>query len=92
MAYQAIVTKYIGPTNTRGSYIKASASAGNVTFAYDDSLSSNANHAAAAEKLATKFKWRGHWYSGGMPGGHGYVFVCTRADIGEQPDFVTQGE
>lgn len=92
MAYQAIVTKYFGATNTRGSYIKASAQAGNVTLEYDDALNANENHAAAAQKLALKFKWKGHWFSGGLPGGHSNVFVCTRVDIGEQPDFVTPGE
>jgi hypothetical protein len=37
-AYQAIVTKYIGPTNTRGSRIKARAAAGSITLSRDDSL------------------------------------------------------
>ena len=72
---QAIVTKYIGPTNFRGSRIKASAYAGSVTIEYDAGLSTEANHLAAARKLAEKFKWRGKWVAGGMPSETGNVYV-----------------
>lgn len=75
---QAIVTKYFGPTNSRGSRIKASADAGTVYVPYDYALNVEENHAAAARKLAEKFGWTtenyGQIIQGGMPGG-GYVFV-----------------
>jgi len=77
---QAIVTKYFGPGNVKGSRIKATASAGSVTIPYDHSLNTDANHAKAAEALARKFSWVGYWCGGGMPEGNGNVFVCVEID------------
>jgi hypothetical protein len=71
---QAIATHYIGPTNTRGSRVKAQCEAGSVTLEWDDSLNQTMNHAAACRALLTKLDWRGHWYMGGIRG-RGYVFV-----------------
>jgi hypothetical protein len=76
-SYQAITTKYLGPSNVRGSRIKASAAAGSVIVSYDDSLNSENAHAAAAAKLAEKFGWTGKYYIGGLPDDRGYVFVCA---------------
>lgn len=78
--FQAITTKYIGPSNTRGSRIKATAAAGSVTIEYDDGLNSAANHSKAAEALAVKYGWRGNWLMGGMPEGTGYCFVCSSGE------------
>ena len=79
--FQAIVTKYYGPTNTRGSRIKATAAAGSVTVSYNCGLSQGDNHKAAAEALARKFGWVGTYARGGMPCEGGDVFVCIdRAD------------
>lgn len=73
---QAISTKFIGPTNTRGSRIKASAQAGSMTFPYDHSLSASMNHAAAAKKFADKYEWNGVWVGGGGVNRNGdMVFV-----------------
>lgn len=79
MHVQAIVTKFFGPTNARGSRIKAKASAGSVTVSYNHSLSPSANHKAAALALAAKMDWKGEWFSGGMPSEDGDVFVCAKA-------------
>lgn len=54
---QAIITKYRGATNTRGSHIVATAAAGRVTMPYDHALDLEANHAAAANKLMAKLEW-----------------------------------
>jgi len=54
---QAILTKYLGPTNFRGSRIKATASAGSITVEYDNALSSEQNHRHAARMLQQKFQW-----------------------------------
>jgi hypothetical protein len=73
---QAIVTKYIGPTNVRGSRVKATAQAGSVTLHWDNSLNSDQNHKAAALALATKLDWSyGQWVSGGLPDGT-TAWVC----------------
>lgn len=73
---QAIITKYIGPTNSRGSRIKASASAGSVTIGYDDALGVEDNHHAAALALAIKMGWEkyGKLISGGTETGFVFVF------------------
>ena len=73
--FQANTTKYIGPTNFRGSRIKATAAAGSVNIPSDGSLSLDARHAKAAQALAEKFGWSGVWYAGGMPDGRGNVYV-----------------
>lgn len=52
---QAIQTKYIPATNTRGSRIKATCERGSVTIPYPDELSGHACHIAAADALVAKF-------------------------------------
>ena len=78
LACQAIVTKYHGPTNTRGSRISASAGAGRVSVGYDHRLNQEQNHAAAARALAEKMEWSGELAQGGMPDSSGYAFVFIR--------------
>ncbi|WP_338821712.1 hypothetical protein [Bradyrhizobium septentrionale] len=87
--YQAILTKYLSATNTKGSRIKASAAAGNITLHLDHALSSEANHAKAAEALAEQFGWAGSWQMGSMPSDSGFCFVCGCA--GDEPAFITGG-
>lgn len=77
MIRQAVVTKWIGPTSTRGSRVKATASAGSITLHWDHTLNPEQNHMAAAKALAEKFSWKGDWYAGGMPNDSGYCFICT---------------
>ncbi len=84
--FQAIVTKFIGPTNVRGSRVKATAAAGSVILQWDHSLNSEDNHAAAAKALANKMGWHGEWFDGGMPGNSGNCYVC--ADVA--PAFITR--
>lgn len=78
---QAIVTKYFGPTDHRGSRIKAVCEAGSLTVAWDYALDVEANHHAAAVALATKLGWTTEWYgdlvTGGMAGS-GYCHVFGR--------------
>ena len=75
MIYQAIVTKFLAPTNTQAGRIKATAAAGSVTVPYDHSLSQKGNHDVAARTLAEKKEWAGLWIAGGMPGSDGNVYV-----------------
>lgn len=73
---QAIKTKYLCPTNFRGSRIKASCQAKSKTFSWNDSLNSSANHVKAAKALATELGWNyGVWVGGDLPDGS-TVFVC----------------
>ena len=82
MMYQAITTKYIAPSNVKGSRVKASAAAGSVTLHWDNALNTAENHLVAARKLAEKFKWHGEWYGGGQHNTSGFVFV-----LANQPAF-----
>lgn len=75
---QAIVTKYHGPTNTRGSRISARAYAGRVSVPYEYALSVEENHAAACRAFAAKFGWFGTWIAGANPDQTGNTY-CMRA-------------
>jgi hypothetical protein len=72
---QAIETKYLGATNSRGSRIKATAWAGSVTVCFDYQLNPDQNHKAAADALIAKLGWQGKFAQGGNAKGDGYVFV-----------------
>jgi hypothetical protein len=71
--YCAITTKYFGPTNSRGSRVKAKCDAGSVTVAWNYSLGIPGNHRAAAKALADKMGRTGAWVGGSI--GEGYAFV-----------------
>lgn len=49
-----ITTKYLGPTNFKGSRIKASSEKGSVTLSYASELDGTMNHCRAALHLALK--------------------------------------
>jgi hypothetical protein len=78
---QSISTRYIGPTNTRGSRVKARSSSGlSITLSWDDTLDSPANHTSAARALAVKLSWCGTWVGGASPDDRGYVYVNDDGD------------
>lgn len=54
---QAIRTRYYGPSNMRGSRIKAQCDAGSLTIPYDHALDIEGNHVAAREALLIKLGW-----------------------------------
>lgn len=98
---QAIVTRWLSPTNTRPSRVKASALAGSVIISWDHALSAEGNHAAAAKALADKFGWRGYWFAGAIRGSSGYAFVQTcrntmaavdQSVLADYAHFVTEGK
>lgn len=79
---QSIATKYLGPTDARGSRVKATSSSGlSVTRPWDDALSIDENHAKAAIALCVKLTWKGRLAVGAAYKGDGnvYVFVDTDA-------------
>lgn len=78
---QAIITKYLGPTNHRGSRIKVKAYAGSKTYAWDYSLDVNENHTKAAVTFAEELGWldRGETLMGGsLPDNTGNCYVITK--------------
>jgi hypothetical protein len=72
---QAIETKYVRATNTRGSRIKATAWGGTITIGYDYALDTDGAHKAAADALIAKMGWNGTFAQGGNVKGDGYYFV-----------------
>ena len=76
---KAIVTKYHGPTDTRGSRISASDEDGNrISISYPDELNSADAHAKAAGVLCDKLGWHGSLVSGSLK--NGFVFVWDMND------------
>lgn len=57
-ALQAITTKYLPPTNTRGARIKATAACGSITIPWDHALNPCENHHAAARAFTERMEWR----------------------------------
>ena len=81
---QAIQTKYICPTNFRGSRVSARCQAGRITVEWDNRYDVDLNHRNAAEKLQRKLGWDkdgyGRMVSGCLPDGS-YVFVFDRDGV-----------
>ena len=77
---QAILTKYIGPGNVRGSRIKVTAQAGTIYVAWDDAKGHHDNHDAAAKVFIRKMGWFGSWYVGSLPDGSGVYVWANRSD------------
>ena len=72
---QAILTKFLGPTDHRGARVKATCDAGSVTIAWDYAHDPVRNHELAAEALCKKLGWAYPMVQGGI--GNGYAFVFT---------------
>ena len=69
---QAILTRYHGPTNYRGSRISADYAGGRVYVGYEHELNLAENHANAANVLVHKLEWNtdnGKWVGGTIPSG-----------------------
>jgi hypothetical protein len=83
---QTITTSYAGPTNTRGSRVLVKSWLKNKAFGWDYSLSSEANHKAAAQQLVDvlnvdrvakgygDFQWS-IVAGGSMPDGKGNAYI-----------------
>lgn len=85
---RAITTKWLGPTNSSGSRVRATAhkgQGGSVVHHWDYGIANNVpgvsdiegNHIAAARKLAERLGWPGQWFMGGLPTEDGYAFVLV---------------
>ncbi len=73
---KAIVTKYHGATDTRGSRITASDEDGNrTTIPYPHELSGQAVHRKAADALCAKMGWPGKLAGGSLRDGYVFVFL-----------------
>jgi hypothetical protein len=84
---QAIITKFLGPTNSKGPRVKARCDAGSITVNWVGSYGSDTNHFMAAKALAEKLGWTGDSYGsllgGSLPDGKGHCFVFVLRRQGE---------
>lgn len=80
---QAISTKYLPATNTRGSRVKASSASGlSVTVPYPHELSGMACHWEAAKALVAKLGWEAdEFVGGGTPTGYVFIALEYRAGV-----------
>lgn len=84
----SIVTKFYGPTNTRGSRVVATATMKNAracgmtaSYPYDHASNSVEAHKNAARLLVEKCKWSGEWVMGDNgPGSYVFVFVSSATE------------
>jgi len=73
---KSVETRYLGPTNYRGSRIKATDGDGNsITVSYD--YGAHEPHDIAAQAFLDKMGWSGKWISGSSASGRGRVYVCV---------------
>jgi len=88
---QAIVTKYIKPTNTKGARVKAtSCGSFSVTVPFD--YEGN-EHETAARELCKKLKWEFSHVPGVLPDGStAWVFVSRPKNLSERIQSIAQGE
>ena len=79
--YRAITVKYLGPTNSRGARVKASAGGtqGNVTLPFRHDLSMEQNIAAAVDELLLRYEWDNPYVLGALADGT-YVAVAVLSD------------
>lgn len=70
---QAILTKYLGPTNTKGSRIKASCAKGSIIIPYPHEFDVTTAHNFAANRLSEVMEWDNQYYgeliTGQLPSG-----------------------
>jgi hypothetical protein len=83
--YHAIITKFAGPTNHRGSRIIANCAHKRAIVSCNHALNGIDNHRQAAVSVALLMGYDplptlgGPWYMGEMPDGTGYAFVRVEA-------------
>lgn len=97
----SIITKFLGPTNTRGSRVSATLSdhgsemarasdkPSRIVVDWDHRHNPEENHRLAAFALAKRLGWDGEWVGGDAPGSAGYVFVRALAHA---PRFTVESE
>lgn len=72
---QAIETRFFGPTETRGSRIRASCEGGSLYVPYDHALDREANHREACKRLCEKLCWDSDRFFGGWLASGQYAWV-----------------
>lgn len=81
---QAIITKYLGPTDYKPARVRATCQAKSIIVSWDDGLDIDGNHDAAAHRLAGELGWLEHssLAGGGLPDGTGNAYVLIPSGSG----------
>lgn len=74
---QAIQTKYLGPTNYKGSRVKATCAAKTITMEWNHEINSEENHRSAAYMLTSVLRWQVILASGHLKDGS-FVHVIVK--------------
>lgn len=74
-----IITKYLGPTNSRGSRVKATSYSGSVTIPWDHALDAEQNHFLAVQAFCAKHGMGGSFVRFDLPGGYGALVWVREA-------------
>jgi len=80
---QAIVTKYLAPTNFKGTRVKAECAAGSLVMQWEYELGVEGNHYAVAECLQVNLGWVGKDYGvlkGGTMKNGDYCWVMVKGE------------
>jgi hypothetical protein len=79
---KTIATKYLGPSNFRGSRIKASDEDRNqITVQYNGDHNQEPNHAAACLALCRKMGWKGRLQGGHTKAGMVWTFIDRKNQV-----------
>jgi hypothetical protein len=78
---QTIITKYHGPTNTKGARITAKSNAGTVSIGYPHEMNEREAHCEAACALMKKLGIGGSFISAELPGSMGWAHVSSAQRI-----------
>ena len=90
---RAIITKYLGPTATKGARISARLDDGRtLSVPYDSALSDWENHAVAAHALACKLGQKGFGWCGNWSGAHCANDSMAWINVSVQPMFAFKVE
>lgn len=83
---KAITTKYIGPTNCKGSRIKATDGDNSVTISYPHEINSEQAHMKAAQTFMEKIGWMGEMMGGHTKSGMVFIFPDNEYVIQPRPE------
>lgn len=75
---QAIRTRYVGASNTKGTRIQVKAEAGKRYVDYNYGLNDETNHTEAARQFAEEMGWAGEYVAGFFDGDYIWVSVALR--------------
>ena len=82
--FLTIQTKWLSPTNFKGTRIKAKTASGiSIVRSWDYTLTAGENHARVAEELQKKMKWDSDWYgklAGGQNADGSYTWIMMGRD------------